>query len=85
MLPIEKKTAAIDPAAVVACPMKDFAARRAYLSCPDCELFNGLAIMSTAPLAADNPTAGVKWSDKYAIRCAHVIERRTQNLEVIEG
>ena len=85
MLPIEQKTITIDPAAVVACPMKNFAARRAYLACPDCEFFNGLAIMSTAPLAADNPTTGVKGSDKYAIRCAHVIERRTQDLEVIEG
>ena len=84
MLPIAE-TKTIDPAAVVSCPMKNFAARRAYLACPDCEYFYGLAVMSSAPLISDDPANGVKWSDKYAIRCAHVIERRTQDLEVIEG
>jgi len=69
------ETTEIDKAAVVACPALNFSARRAFLACPSCKYFDGLVMLGEAG----------KWSDRYAIRCAHVIERRTQHFEVIEG
>ncbi len=73
MLPVELTSAEICKNAVVSCPIKDFKPRRAS-NCEKCEHYQGLAVMGVEG----------NWSDKYAIRCNHVIERRTHNLEIIE-
>jgi hypothetical protein len=73
MLDIAPPGTEIDPAAIVPCAALGFKPRRA-LACKRCEYFQGLAVMG---LAGD-------WADRYAIRCNHVIERRTQIIEVIE-
>ncbi len=67
----------IDSRVVIPCPAIDFRPRRAANACPNCEYFKGVGLMS------DEPDIG--WHKKYAIRCTHVIERRTQLIpEVIE-
>jgi len=64
----------IDQNAVIPCPAVGFKPRRAYRSCQNCEYFEGFAKMSDVG----------NWSEQFAIRCAHPIERRTQHIEVIE-
>jgi len=76
MLP-EIEGVEIDEAVIISCPKNNFQPTRAKPNCPSCEDFKGIAIMCTEP---DEP-----WHKKYVIRCAHVIERRTHNLDVIEG
>ena len=73
MLDIVTDPPYIDPRAIVPCPMKDFKPRRAT-ACASCEHYRGLGRM------ADHGD----FSNRYAIRCAHVIERRTHILEVVE-
>lgn len=65
----------IDKNAVVACPAVSFAPRRAFKACPDCRYFAGLCVLGKVG----------RWSERYAIRCNHTIERRTQHFEVLEG
>lgn len=77
MLPISDNRD-IGPAAVVSCPKVNFKPRRACKCCPGCEYFDGLGMM------ASDTEAAYEWSDIYAIRCTHPIERRTQYFEVIE-
>ena len=67
---------AIDKRVVIRCPLKNFMPRRAYKACPKCEYFNGIAQMSDGEK--------ITWHKKYVIRCAHIIERRTQLIEVLE-
>jgi len=67
---------AIDKRVVLACPLKKFKPRRAYKACPECGHFKGVARMSYE--------SNLPWHKKYVIRCSHIIERRTQLIEVIE-
>lgn len=79
----------IDKNAVVPCPSVGFKSRRAHKSCPSCADFKGLCrTMAEGETVVTCRSTGDKrqatWSDKFAIRCAHVIERKTQIIEVIE-
>ena len=60
--------------AIVSCPKKDFKPTRAINHCPTCENFKGIGRMSDEG----------NWDAQYIIRCAHVMERRTRIIEVIE-
>ena len=60
--------------AVVSCPKNGFKPTRAINHCTNCEYFKGIGQM------ADEG----EWDAMYVIRCAHVIERRTRIIEVIE-
>ena len=67
----------IDSRAIVPCPEKDFKPRRAAAACPKCKHFKGIGLMSEDD--------DLEWHQKFAIRCVHPVERRTQILsEVIE-
>ncbi len=67
----------IDSRVVIPCPEKDFRPRRAANACPGCDHFKGIGLMSEEP--------DIGWHKKFAIRCAHVMERRTQLIpEIIE-
>lgn len=65
---------------VVPCPAKRFQPRRAANACPGCDYFQGVGQM-VVQQAGEEP---LQWHQKYVIRCAHVIERRTQMFNVIE-
>ena len=73
---LKKINVGIDANVVIQCPAKDFKLRRAANSCPGCECFKGIGLMSEADDLA--------WHQKFVIRCGHVMERRTQLIEVIE-
>ena len=88
MLDIAPNNIEIDARAIVPCAAKGFKARRA-INCARCPYFAGLALMIADDIGADITvgsmvTGRITWADKYAIRCCHVIERRTQIIEVIE-
>ena len=68
MLPVEK--AAISEDVAVPCPKKDFKAAMASDTCSLCEFFDGIGVLSDDH---NRP-----WHERYAIRCVHPIERRTQ-------
>lgn len=72
MLPRATETE-IGPIAVVSCPKVNFQPQRAKQACTDCEYFDGLTIMAPE---------GETWSQVYAIRCTHPMERRTVHLAV---
>jgi len=65
----------IDRCAIVQCPKNGFGHVAAARHCPGCEYFDGLAVMTAA-------RPGVNWSDCYAIRCTHPIERRTVYIDL---
>lgn len=65
----------ISPDAIVRCPERQFAARRAQKACVACPHFAGVGQMATSG----------PWHVRYAIRCRGVVERRTEVLpEVLE-
>ncbi len=51
------------------CPKIRFNKQSAHL-CNGCEHFNGLGMMS--------PDLKRTWAERWAIRCNHIIERRTE-------
>lgn len=59
---------------VVPCPALRFQPLRAANGRPKCPHFQGVAQMSSDG----------SWDKKYVIRCSHVMERRTQIIQVIE-
>jgi len=71
-LPIVEES--IHKEAIIPCPAVRFAPRRAVNCCPKCERFEGIARMGH-----DGP-----WDKQFVIRCGHMIERRTQIINVIE-
>lgn len=71
MLPIVEVD--IPEQAIMACPAVGFKPRRAKV-CAECPHFQGIGQMSHEGA----------WHKQFAIRCAHVIERRTQIVDVIE-
>lgn len=64
----------IDQDVIIPCPLVDFKIRRAANFCPECEHFKGVFQMGT----------GGDWHQKYGVRCAGIIERRTHSIDVIE-
>lgn len=82
----------IDERAVIPCPELGFKPRRASRACASCEQFHGIAMMTEAEEVDVKDRAGnvigkrpILWHEKYVIRCAYPIERRTQILEVVEA
>lgn len=72
MLPIVETE--IDENALIKCPIKDFAYRKAAIACPVCPGFMGVAQMGKEG----------QWDQMYSIRCSAMIERRTQIIRVVE-
>jgi len=66
----------IHPDALIACPEVEFKMRKAAKACPKCPNWAGVGLMNSDPAKP--------WNERFAIRCAHVIERRTHILEVFE-
>jgi len=62
---------------VIQCPQVDFKLRVACKCCPGCEHYDGVGVM-----VAD---MSFPWHKRYAIRCTHPIERRTQPAVLKEG
>jgi len=73
MLPIVNVD--IDDMVIVPCPKQGFDNKLAARHCPGCEHFFGVAQMREPQ---SNDTA---WHEVYAIRCGHVIERRTSSID----
>ena len=61
----------ISQEAIIPCPDVGFKPRRAQ-ACQSCEHFRGIGLM-----CADE---SLPWHERYAVRCGHIIERRTQIL-----
>jgi len=61
----------IDTTAIIACPALSFKLRR-VTACLKCKEYRGLGVMCTDKSKA--------WNERYAVRCAHIMERRTQIL-----
>lgn len=80
MTMLKQVDAAIDARAVIPCPAVGFKIRRVASGCPGCEHYRGLAQMS---MTGDDE-AELAWHQQYVVRCAHIVERRTQIIEVIE-
>lgn len=72
MLPVTKQIG-IDDSVAIPCPKRQFKPALAAESCPKCEYFEGVAILSTDMRLA--------WYQRYCIRCAHPIERRTKPIK----
>ena len=72
MLPIVETE--IDEDVLIKCPVKDFAYRKASIVCPQCAGFMGVAKIGEEG----------NWPQKYVIRCAAMIERRTMIIEVVD-
>lgn len=66
----------IDSAAIIPCPLVRFKGRYAAKCCPGCDNFKGIGLM------VDDPS--MSWHERYTVRCAHIIERRTQIIEVVD-
>ena len=64
----------IDEAVVIACTEVGFKPRRAFKACGNCPHFRGIGRMRSEG----------DWSDQFAVRCGHIIERRTHVLEIVE-
>jgi len=61
---------------IIQCPITTFKPRRG-INCMKCEFYGGLGIM------IEDET--LPWHERYAIRCGHIIERRTHVIpEIIE-
>lgn len=66
----------IDRNVVIQCPDIGFQILRA-VNCKNCKNYRGLGILNADPRES--------WENRYAIRCAGVIERRTQRIpEIVE-
>lgn len=75
MLEVEPNVVSIPNNVIIPCPKHDFKLARAANHCQECEHFRGLGIMSEERHLA--------WSDQYAIRCGHIIERRAKMEEEV--
>ncbi|PHR57292.1 MAG: hypothetical protein COA44_06220 [Arcobacter sp.] len=73
MLQVTTKLPDIPNGTAIPCPEIGFKWRKVS-SCLNCPFFNGFGIMSTDTL--------LPFDKQYAVRCSHVIERRTTILEV---
>jgi len=64
---------AIDDSVVIPCPKREFKPALVADACPKCEYYDGLGVMS---VQLSRP-----WHERYAVRCACPIERRTQPIK----
>jgi hypothetical protein len=67
---LQRVTVQIDEAVAIQCPKVGFKQVMAHKMCSDCAYFDGVALMRAE--------SSLPWYLRYAIRCAHPIERRTQ-------
>ncbi len=72
---LKKVDVPLHPKALVACPRTNFNMVVAAGSCDKCEHWAGVGMMSSDET--------LPWDKRFAIRCAHVMERRTHILEVV--
>jgi len=62
---------------VISCPEVDFKLRVALDACTHCKYYDGLGVITI--------DMSLPWYKRYAIRCNHPIERRTQPAILREG
>jgi hypothetical protein len=60
----------VSESVAIACPKAGFKPKIVVDSCLKCAYFDGVGLM--------NSDLSRPWHERYAIRCKHVIERRTQ-------
>jgi len=78
----------IDKDVAIPCPAIEFKLRRACKCCPSCEYYHGVGVMSKAEFVMvegdESSKRQLLWHERFAVRCGHVIERRTENVKVVE-
>jgi len=75
MLEVLEEQPKIPDGTIIPCPDIGFKQRR-VTACLTCKFFNGFGIMSK--------DESLPFDKRYAVRCSHVIERRTMIFEVFE-
>ena len=68
---IDRETA-IDSKAIIPCPILTFRSKYAK-NCVGCDYYEGLGVMCE--------DESKTWAERFTIRCAHPIERRTHIIE----